>query len=173
MNMNLCNINTDRLILIPVTLEITQSLLAGSTKELEKLELHTGDSWPTDDTMDILPYINASLEKEKEPSGFEFWMIVRKVDRYIIGDIGFYGKPNEHGEVTIGFGLVEQARRNGYGSETLRAMVDWLNSQESVKVIKADCLIGNVPSAKILARVGMNEIGRDKEAIYWEYVKPV
>ena len=70
--MNLKNIYTDRLILVPVTFEITQSLLNRSSKEIEKLGMKIDGKWPTEDTMDILPIINESLQKNKTPSGFEF-----------------------------------------------------------------------------------------------------
>lgn len=111
--MNLKNIYTNRLILIPITLEITKSLLKGNSKEIENLGIKCDKKWPTEDTMDILPIINNSLEKSKIPTGFETWMIVDKANKRIIGDIGFHGKPNENGEVEVGFGLVEHERVKG------------------------------------------------------------
>jgi RimJ/RimL family protein N-acetyltransferase len=90
---------------------------------------------------------------------------------HVIGDIGFHGKPNEKGEVEVGYGLVEHERGKGFGYEALNAIMDWLSFQESVKVIKADCLIDNRPSARILEKVGMKEITRDKDLIYWEFIK--
>lgn len=169
--MNMKNIYTERLRLVPVTLEITRSLLSGSNEEVEKLGIRVDLSWPTKDTMDILPIINKSLEIDKVPSGFEFWMIVQKDTMEVVGDIGFHGKPNAEGEVEIGFGLVEQARKKGIGFEALKAIMEWLSYQESVKVVKADCLINNIPSAKILQRLGMKEISRDKDLIHWEFIK--
>ncbi|MCY6485455.1 GNAT family N-acetyltransferase [Clostridium aestuarii] len=171
--MNLRNIHTDRLMLVPVTLEITKSLIDGSNKEVEKLGIKLDKKWPTEDTMDILPIINNSLEKNKIPSGFETWMIVNKDNMKVIGDIGFHGKPNEKGEVEVGFGLVEHERGKGFGSESLNAIMDWLSFQESVKVIKAECLISNKPSARILEKARLKEINRDSELIYWEFVKPI
>ncbi len=171
--MILKNIDTHRLILMPVTLEITKALLAGNNNEIEKLGIKTNKSWPTNDTMDILPIINKSLEKDKIPSGFEFWMIVKKDNMQVIGDIGFHGKPNGKGEVEVGFGLVENEREKGFGFESLKAIMAWALSNENVKVFKADCLIDNRPSARILEKSGMKEINRDKKLIYWEVVKPV
>ncbi|WP_160680503.1 GNAT family N-acetyltransferase [Clostridium sp. C8-1-8] len=168
--MNLNNIITDNLILIPVTLEITEALLAGSSEEIEKLGVTIDEKWPTDDTKDILPFINQSLEKDKVPSGFEFWMIVKKANMKVVGDIGFKGKPDEKGEIEVGFGLVENERGHGLGFEALKAIIDWAFSQQNVKVIKADCLIDNKPSAGILEKVGMKEIDRDKDYIYWELI---
>lgn len=171
--MKLENIITDTLIIIPVTLKMTRSLLAGSSEEIEKLGIKTDEKWPTSDTMDILPIINASLEKNSIPSGFEFWMIIKKENMRVIGDIGFHGKPNENGEVEIGFGLVEHERGKGFGFESLKSIMNWLSSQDSVKVIKAGCLISNKPSTRILEKVGMKEINRDHDLIYWEFIKSV
>ena len=170
--MALTNIHTDRLMLVPVTLEITRALLDDNSAAIEKLGIRTDKRWPRRDTKDVLPTVNRSLEKDKIPSGFEFWMIVKKDSLRVIGDIGFHGKPNEKGEVEVGFGLVEHERAKGFGSEALAAIMDWLSSQESVKVIKATCLISNEPSARVLQKVGMKEISRDNDLIRWEFVKP-
>jgi [ribosomal protein S5]-alanine N-acetyltransferase len=168
------NIETIRLILIPMTLEVTRSLMAGSCKEVEKLGIIISENWPTDDTKDILPIILQSLEESRTPSGFETWMIVKKENMQVIGDIGFHGKSDEKGEVEVGYGLVEKEkeRGNGIGFESLQAIIEWIYPQTSVKAIKADCLIDNKPSIRIVEKVGMKEINRDRNLIYWE-LKPV
>ncbi|MDD3224894.1 MAG: GNAT family N-acetyltransferase [Clostridium sp.] len=171
--MILKNIQTTRLILIPITLEITKSLMSGSSKEVEKLGIKIDSKWPTADTKDILPIICKSLEKDKIPSGFETWMIVKKDNMQVIGDIGFHGKPDEKGEVEVGYGLVENERGHGIGFESLKAIMDWVISQKNVKVIKAECLLDNKPSKRILEKVGMKEINRDQNLIYWELTKAV
>jgi RimJ/RimL family protein N-acetyltransferase len=171
MNMSLDNIYCERLRLVPVTLQITRTLLENNKSELNKLGLNADNQWPTVDTMDILPIINDTLSRDKEPSGFEFWMIVKNETMQVIGDIGFHGKPNEKGEVTVGYGIIGTERGKGYGYEALKAIMEWLNTKENVKIVKADCLITNEPSARILKKVGMKETGKDLEYIYWEYVK--
>lgn len=171
--MSINNILTSRLILMPITLEVTKSLLSGSNKELEKLGLEADKKWPTEDTMDILPIICETLEKDKVPSGFETWMIVRKDNMHIIGDIGFHGKPDEKGQVEVGYGIVESERRQGFGFESLKAIIDWAVSMDNVKTIIADCLIDNKPSARMLEKAGMKEINRDEELIHWKLIKPV
>lgn len=169
--MNLKNIDTERLTLIPVTLDITRSLLDGRMDEIEKLGVLPDPMWSTSDTKDILPIINRALERDLEPSGFEFWMIVKKDEKVIIGDIGFHGKPDLEGEVEIGFGFVETERGKGFGYEALNGMMRWLEDQECVKVVKADCLIENHPSKRILEKVGMKEVYRNDEYIFWKYIK--
>jgi len=156
-----------------MTLEVIKSLLAGSSKEVENLGFGIDENWPREDTRDILPIQLESLEKSKIPSGFDGWMIVKKDNMQVIGDIGFHGKPDENGEVEVGYGLVEKERGKGVGFESLQAIMEWAISQTSVKVIKADCLTYNMPSIRILEKVGMKEINRDRNLIYWELVKPV
>lgn len=168
--MKLKNIDTKRLTLIPITLQVAETLINGENAEVEKLGLKVNKAWPTDDTRDILPIIVEVL-KENEPSGFETWMIVKKDNSEVIGDIGFHGEPDEASEVEIGYGIVEEERKNGFGFEAARAIFNWAMEKESVNVIKADCLINNIPSAKILKKLGMKETNRDDELIYWRYDK--
>lgn len=165
--MKLNSIDTEQLILMPITFEMTASLLDKNTDVIKRLGLFTDGSWPTADTMDILPIIYETLKVSK-PSGFETWLIIRKDNNHIIGDIGFHGKPNELGEVEIGYGIVEAERGKGFGYEALQAIVDWIVSKEQVKVLEAECLIENTASASMLKRVGLREVRRDKELMYWQ-----
>lgn len=164
------SIYTEQLILMPITFEITVSLLENKTDAITKLGLHTDGSWPTADTMDILPIIYNNL-KGGVPSGFETWLIVKKDNNKIIGDIGFHGKPNERGEAEIGYGLVQAEQGKGFCYEAVKAIVDWVSVEDSVQSLKAVCLVDNIASAKILQRVGMREIKREEGYRYWMLTK--
>lgn len=165
------SISTERLILIPVTYNITKGLANGNVTELERSGLKTNGRWPRQDTMDILPFVNKAFEKNEDATGFEFWMMVLKDNMMVIGDIGFKGVPDDNGDVEIGYGIIEEEQRKGYGFEALKAMIDWAFSQDEVKSVKADCLIDNIPSIRILQKAGMKETSRDNESIYWEFTK--
>lgn len=165
--MPLNNIHTARLMLIPVTLEITTGLIKGDLVALEALGIKAHADWPTNDTKDILPIVNRTLASNGSPSGFEFWMIVHSADQTIIGDIGFHGKPDVHGDVEIGFGLVEEAHGKGYGSEGFNGIINWLKTQNDVKKLYANCLIDNHASYHLLIKNGMKEIYRNTHSIYF------
>ena len=169
--MVLNNLHTERLILIPFTYDISKALAMGSVKEVEELGLKTNGKWPRQDTMDILPFIIKDLERNGKSTGFEGWMIVLEGNRTIIGDIGFKGTPDENGDVEIGYGIIDEEQGKGYGFEATKAMVDWAFSQDKVKSVKADCFINNIPSIRILEKVGMNETKRDDQLIYWEITR--
>jgi [ribosomal protein S5]-alanine N-acetyltransferase len=164
--MNLNNIQTNRLILVPVSIKLVKDLIKESTKEIENLGIKTNGRWPRQDTKDILPFVDKDFEKNKIETGFEFWMIVIKENMTVIGDIGFRGIPDDKGEVEIGFGLIEEEQGKGYGQEALKAMINWAFSDEKVKVINADCLIDNIPSIRILEKSGFKESMREKGMVW-------
>jgi RimJ/RimL family protein N-acetyltransferase len=162
------NVSTERLILIPMNYSLLCSVLENRDEELDALGIKRDMAWPGQDTMDILSFLKENLKNTDEVSGFDVWMIVKKEDQTIIGDAGFKGLPDEQGNIEIGFGLVEKEQRKGYGYETANALIDWAFTQKGVKKIKADCLIDNYGSIRVLQKCKMHEIGRDNELIYWE-----
>lgn len=166
--MKLDSIKTDRLLLMPVTLEITRLLLNGKINEIDKFGVKVGEKWPGADIFHILPIVNKELERYKYPTGFEIWMIIKKDSMEVIGDIGFHGQPDDSGEVEIGYGLIEEERRKGYTLEALKAMINWAAKQDNVKSVIADCLIENIASSCILGKVGLKEIKRDSKMIYYK-----
>jgi len=168
--MKLDSINTERLILKPISLEILQSVIKGKYEILEKQGITKSSNWPSKYTLGILPIVEKQIEEANGATGFEVWLIIDKEHMNIIGDAGFKGQPNDEGEVEIGYGLVQEERRKGYGYEAVKELVSWAFSQEKVKKVMADCLKDNSGSIRILEKVGMTETKRDDEYIYWEKV---
>ena len=87
-------------------------------------------------------------------------MIVKKDSMIVIGDAGFKGKPNANGEVDIGYSIIEKEQEKGYGFETAKKLTDWAFSQREVHFVTASCSINNIASARILEKIGMQEIVR-------------
>jgi len=165
------NIRTERLMLIPADYNLVQSLHKGQYDVIEGMGLKLGLGWPRNDTKTILGVFSQIMEASKEPSGFEFWMIVKDEDKTIIGDIGFKGAPNDKGEVEIGYGIIESEWRNGYGYEAVQGLVNWAFAQTAVNIVKASCLWNNQGSIGILRKLAMEEVSRDEELIHWELHK--
>ncbi len=162
------NIVTDRLIIIPMTYSMVCTVLSGNNEEYEKLGVNFNGKWPLQDTFDILHFIKDKMNKNDYIDGFDVWMVVKKEDMTVIGDAGFKGEPNENGEIEIGFGLIEEEQQKGYGYEVASSLIEWASQKNIIKAIKADCLIDNIASIKLLKKCGMREIERDNELIYWE-----
>lgn len=166
--MKIDNIVTDRLTIVPMTYSLVDSVLSGKNDELLKFGIHPNGKWPLQDTLDMLNYVVNTMDKNDVVSGYDVWIVVKNEDMTIIGDAGFKGAPDENGEIEIGFGLIEDEHRKGYGYEVASALIQWASQNNKVKAIKADCLIDNMGSISLLKKCGMNEVSRDNEMIYWE-----
>jgi len=159
---------TERLILVPYTLEIVTGILAGGFTALTKEAWQRGNGWPDEDALETLPKIQRNLQNAGgTPTGFESWMIIKKEGRQIIGDAGFKGRPDAYGAVDIGYGLTESERRKGYAAEATQKLVQWALAQPAVKMVTARCLRPNAASVAVLQKLQFEETGRDHEMIYW------
>lgn len=166
-------IRTERLLLIPFTRRMVRALLAGNPAELIKLGLNNHAAWPDAETLATLPKIMANLRQVAEPTGFESWIIVKRDGRLGIGDAGFKGRPNAAGEVDLGYSIIREEWRRGYGFEAARALVDWAFAQPEVQAVTAECRVDNAGSARILAKLGMSELLRMSGMIHWYVEKPL
>jgi RimJ/RimL family protein N-acetyltransferase len=64
-------------------------------------------------------------------------------------------------------GLAAPSRGQGYGSEVVAAITEWLLAQPEVRQVRACTLSGNVPSRRVLEKAGFACTGTaDGEAVY-------
>lgn len=162
---------TERLKLLPFTIEICEEVLSGSTSFLADLGFTAGYGWPDFETLDTLPRILNNLKRVKSPSGFESWMILCKNINSLIGDIGFKGLPNKNGEIDLGYGIIKSETGNGYEKEAAVGLVEWAFKQTGIKTITANCSKENYASQQILAFVDFNKIAEDQEMLYWKLTR--
>lgn len=165
-------IQTPRLTLLPFTKIICEETLDNSDVTLKSLGIVPCKGWPDSETLDTLPRIIINLDKVKEPSGFESWMIIERDSNLIIGDIGFKGLQNEAGEIDLGYGIIDIARKKGFAYEASAGIVKWAFEQKTVKAITANCLVDNLGSKKILSSLNFSVIKKDDEMIWWRLSEP-
>ncbi|MEO5500233.1 MAG: GNAT family N-acetyltransferase [Ginsengibacter sp.] len=158
---------TERLILIPYTVEICKNLLNNDFTDLLKLGLSKGKSWPDDDVLETLPKIINNLSQVESPTGFESWMIIKNDTLEIIGDAGFKGFNYNKKNVDIGYGIIKEERLKGYAEEAVIELIKWAFSNGIVKEITAECLLNNVSSIHLLKKLNFIEAARDNEMLYW------
>ena len=158
---------TQKLILIPFTIQICNHIIDGDFSDLYKMGLKKGKSWPDNDVIETLPKIINNLSKVEAPTGFESWMIVKNDTSEIIGDVGFKGYNYQEENIDIGYGIIQEERRNGYADEAASALIKWAFSNENIKEITARCLIENVSSIQLLKKMKFIEIKKDENMIYW------
>ena len=87
----------------------------------------------------------------------------------MVGDICFYGEPNEEGEVEIGYGTYPAYQGNGYMTEAVAALIRWAREQPCVKKILASTDKTNVASYSVLVKNGFEKVGESDELFSWAY----
>jgi RimJ/RimL family protein N-acetyltransferase len=154
------SISTARLVLRPVespeARRIVDQTPAGSD--------NWADGFPREDDVDGLrAHVNAG-----SPTAFGNMLITDKATGAVIGTIGFYGPPDEQGQVTIGYGLVEQYRGKGLGTEALAALVGYCRERPEVKVILADTDVENKVSQHVLEKTGFTFLQANTELCFYQ-----
>ena len=134
--------------LVPLTADRARRIVGG---DLTGLEHAAG--WPHEDTVDGLRLVE---------SGASAWLV--ELDGVVIGDCGTTGPLGP--EVEIGFGLAEEARGKGHGTELVRALSELLLSRHGVERIVASTDVANVASRRVLERAGF--VGeRESDDVVW------
>lgn len=161
---------TERLTLIPFTLELAEATLNQRDKVHQLLRLHVPNNWPQPDYAEIMPMIVEG--RRKDPSSAE-WIriIVHTADRTVIGDIGFIEPPDEKGNVEFGYSIVPEYRGKGYATEAARAMIEWAFEQPGVRRVIASCLNDNYASIRVLEKAWMRQIEPEDDLLRWERLK--
>ncbi|ANU23122.1 GNAT family N-acetyltransferase [Planococcus donghaensis] len=117
--------------------------------------------------------LNQINELSKDPTlyGWGSWLVMRKSDGLIVGDAGFKGAPNSNKEVEIGYGFLESCWHLGYATEAVESLVTWAFNLSVVERIIAETEVENIGSIRVLQKIGMNQLEKKGDMLYWELRK--
>lgn len=107
-----------------------------------------------------------SLKAKKE----EYSLAVR-VNGVMAGEIVIYNFDYFAG-VEIGFRFFKQYRGKGYALESVRAVMDYLAGLNT-RCIKCRAFKQNVPSVRLIERLGFEKCGENEEQYFYRYFPPV
>ena len=142
------DLTTPRLLLHALTIEEARALHAG--EPLRGWALAPG--YPLPDTHDGVAFVVRHGIED-----FGFYLVVRRDDELVVGEIGFVGPPKD-GAVMIGYAIVPSARRHGYATEAIAALSEWALAQPGVGEVRAQTLPDNEPSIRALLCAGFAEV---------------
>lgn len=115
----------------------------------------------------IVHYLN-ELKEDPELLGWGAWFVSLADNHQIVGDIGFKGKPDNQGIVEVGYGIIPEMHNKGIATEAVSAVMEWALGSGAVKKIVAECDIDNLPSIKVLGKLGMTRTGIENGMMNWE-----
>lgn len=148
---------SERLRLRPVSLEEARSFVRGETPAT----IACAPAYPTPDTPD------AFASQVNGRDGFGPWLIVRAADGLAVGDIGF-GRGDEPGTFTGGYGIAESARGQGFATEALATLVAalWRHRRDAERIV-LDTDISNTASQRVMEKAGFRPLRRERDVLYY------
>jgi ribosomal-protein-alanine N-acetyltransferase len=160
-------IETNRLIIKPLNHKQLQAYIKLDNSLENSLKLNPAKREITPDLMEVLEYsILPNVENPlKNHLFFTLWTVIWKKNNCLVGDLCFVGEPNELGEVELGYGTYENFRNQGFMTEAVMGLVNWIKPY--VNAILASCEKDNLPSAKILEKNGFVVCGHENHLIHW------
>ncbi|HEX5401033.1 MAG TPA: GNAT family N-acetyltransferase [Pseudonocardiaceae bacterium] len=102
-----------------------------------------------------------------DPGPFGVYRIVPLTHGLTIGTAGFFGLPDDAGEVTIGYGMVEPEWGKGYGTEAVAGLVAVCRGHGEVTAVNADTELDNIGSQRVLEKNGFQRVRATEEACYY------
>lgn len=169
----MAEIHAPRLRLLALTLEQLKQYLLSP----HDLEAALGFAIaPLDPTGPVHRAINIKISKmaqaaESDHLWYTYWLIVPCQEAYGAGMIGFKGISNILGEAEIGYGIEPAYQRKGYMTEAARLLVEWAFQSGRCEAVTAETRPDNIPSQRVLQKVGMRHYGVLDEMLLWRIDK--
>ena len=147
-------IDAGSVMLQPVTRRMAREVLAGGriTDKFEPGSLH-----------DRIPQAMGIAIRDIDSGAAALvptvWLVVRRADGQILGDLGTHGPPDGEGCVEIGYSLAPSARGQGIGTAAVGALVSRLTAVPGIRRITAVTGAQNIASRRLLERQGFRITG--------------
>ena len=160
-------IRTERLELVPVTVELLQADLDGGAALGAALDAEVTASWPPDlyDESAIRWTIAKLTSSPPESHGFwGYYFVLRATGgRSVLVGVGGFKGPPENGRVELGYSIVAEHRRRGLAVEAVRGMLRHAFAHPAVTEVTAQTLPELTPSIGVLEKTGFRLEGDASE----------
>lgn len=160
-------IATERLELVPATVALARASLESSEALAAHLDVVVPDTWPPE-FLDP-PALEFTLDRLAEGARQAGWWLHFVVltrgarGRTLIGSAGYKGPPSPDGTVEVGYGIVRDHQRQGYASETVRALLEHAFAVPAVHRVIAETFPELTPSIGVLRKCGFRLVGDGSE----------
>jgi len=163
-------LETQRLKLVPFSLELKKVTLTDRAKLTGMLGVKIPDTWPGNDLLEVLPFFMKQTEQDPARRVWDV-VVIHKADQIAIGGIGFHGPPDGTGMVEIGYNIIPEYEGQGYATEMARGIIAWALQTPEITRVSAECLATNIGSIRVLEKVGMRRLAPEGEMLRWEICK--
>lgn len=155
-------INTDRLFLRPINLDNVEEIFKYRSDAVS----NKYQSWIPETTNDVSDFINDRVSAIIDL--FDTWyqfVIIKKDDLKLIGDIGIHFLDKNEKQVEIGITLDKNFQGKGYATEALKQVIKYLFTDLKKHRITVSLDPRNVKSMNLIERLGFRKEAHFKESI--------
>lgn len=117
---------------------------------------------------DARRFIEQTADEDPDTPGtwFQFAIVEQPTQRHI-GDVAALCVAHDPRLATIGFTLAADAQGQGYGTEAVTALLDYLFEHRAKHRVSATCDARNTRSVALLERVGMRREAHHPRSAWW------
>jgi [ribosomal protein S5]-alanine N-acetyltransferase len=153
---------TNRLRMVPITVDIVEAVLDGRRADTEvllgaKMPLE----WPGRALVERA--FLARLDEIRANPDHRLWgdrvVITREGEPRVIGSVIFHGGPDAQGVVEVAYGIEGESQRQGFGREAVHAAVSWAFGEPHVHIVRASTFTWHAASRRILEKIGFCVVG--------------
>ncbi len=155
-------IETKRLILRPITPDDKNEIFKyRCDKETNKYQ-----SWIPETIDDVESFIEKIAKQINEPNTWFQFVIVEKQTQKIIGDLGIHFFDSENKQVEIGCTLNNDFQNQGYATESIKRVIDYLFKELNKHRIIASIDPDNKNSIRLVERIGFRKEAHLVESLF-------
>jgi RimJ/RimL family protein N-acetyltransferase len=162
--MHLRHYSSNRLDLIAATLDHVLAELESSASLAALLRAEVGSDWPPGEyDRGAQEFFRDRLQEGgEEVVGWYGWYAIRRATSELpavaVAAGGYFGPPDENGDVEIGYSVVPSYRKQGYATEIVEALVHTAFTDSRVRRIIARTGTENQASKTVLERAGFRQL---------------
>lgn len=160
-------IRTQRLRLVPATLELLNAELEGRDSFERVLGVPVPAEWPPEyyDRAATEHTLNCLTNHPDKPGWWLYYIILVHQDEPVaVGTSGYTGPPDADGIVELGYGVLPDFQRRGIATEATKGLVSNAFSDARVKRVISQTLPELTASIGVMEKCGFRFIGAGSEA---------
>ncbi len=160
--LNMPTIKTERLVLRKMTPLDAKDMYEYSSKS----EVTKYLSWTEHESEEYTRQYLKFLKSKYKKGEYLDWGITLKSTGKLIGTCGFTSIDLSNSKGEIGYVLNPEYSGNGYATEAVKAVLEYAFFTLKLNRMEARVMEGNLPSVKLLEKIGMTFEGRGEEEIF-------
>jgi RimJ/RimL family protein N-acetyltransferase len=163
-------LQTPRLRLIPVTLEMIEAVVRQDREVAERLiGAAFPDGWPNEQL--VASGFPFSIEAIRAEPAVRLWgdslVLRRHGPPRVVGSVVFHGRPDD-GVAEVAYAIEDSSRGIGLASEATRACVEWALGEPGISAVQATTFPWHHASLGVIRNVGMCQVAAREHDVLGE-----